>query len=321
MHDLKGAEMNHRDHQRIARAAWAYLCQPGLELHELVTAEGPAAAWAQLRERPARPAGLRDELATIEAGRLPGLAQQAATLAVRAGQVLIPEDEQWPPQLADLATTAPAAHRPPPLLCLFLAGAAPLGRLLASSLTITGARAATDYGIHVARSLAHDCANHGWTVVAGGAYGIDASAHRGALAAGAPTIAVLPGGLHRPHPAAHTHLFETITASGLLASMFAPGTPPTRHRMYLTRQLLAVLTGGTVVVEASIRSGALHTLSCAATLGKPAMVVPGPITSACSAGCHQALRGDPRTRPVTTADEIITELTAAGHTPPAPPQP
>jgi DNA processing protein len=76
-----------------------------------------------------------------------------------------------------------------------------------------------------------------------------------------------------------------------------------------------------VIVEASVRSGALHTLSWAATLGKPAMVVPGPITSACSAGCHHALRGDPRIRPVTSAGEIIAELTAAGHTPPAQPQP
>jgi DNA processing protein len=309
--------MNHRDHERIARAAWAYLCEPGPDLHELLTAEGPVATWAQLRERPYRPAGLRSELATIEAARLPQLAQQAAQRAVEAGQVVIPDDDQWPVHLADLATTAPAADRPAAPVCLFLAGAAPLGRLLASSVTITGARAATAYGIHVARSLAFDCANHGWTVAAGGGFGIDASAHRGALAAGSPTIAVQPGGLDRPHPAAHADLFDAITATGLLASMFAPGTPPTRHRFALTRKLLAALTGGTVIVEATTRSGALHTLTQAAESGKPAMVVPGPVTSACSAGCHHALRTDQRIRPVTTAGEIIAELTAAAGHPPA----
>lgn len=313
--------MNHCDQERIARAAWAYLCEPCPELHELLTAEGPVATWAQLRARPYRPAGLRSELATSEPARLPHLAQQAAQAAVEAGRVVIPDDDQWPTRLADLATTMPAADRPPAPACLFLTGAAPLRRLAAWSVTITGARAATAYGSHVASNLAFGCANHGWTVAAGGGFGIDASAHRGALAAGSPTIAVVPGGLDRPYPAAHADLFKAITATGLLASMFAPGTPPTRHRISLTRKLLSAMTGGTVIVEATIRGGALHTLTQAAEYGRAAMVVPGPVTSSCSAGCHHALRTDQRIRPVTTADEVIADLTAvAGHPPPTLPR-
>jgi DNA processing protein len=144
-------------------------------------------------------------------------------------------------------------------------------------------------------------------VVSGGAYGIDAAAHRGALAAEAVTIAVLACGVDYPYPAGHADLFAAIAGQGVVVSEWPPGCRPARTRFLVRNRVIAALGCGTVIVEAGERSGALNTARHAATLGKPLMAVPGPVTSAQSAGCHRILR-DWGASCVTRAADIIELL-------------
>lgn len=197
--------------------------------------------------------------------------------------VLVPGDRAWPRELADLQDQAPVA--------LWARGNS---GLLATPermrVGIVGARAATAYGEHVAGELAADLSNGERVVVSGGAYGIDATAHRAALAVGRPTIAILAGGLDRYYPAGNQELLERVGKDGLLVSEAAPGAAPSRSRFLQRNRLLAAVSEGVVVVEAGYRSRALNTASRAARLGRPVGAVPGPVTSAASAGCHRLLR-------------------------------
>jgi DNA processing protein len=180
---------------------------------------------------------------------------------------------------------------------------------------MVGSRAATSYGGHVAGEIAADLGERGWAVVSGGAYGIDAAAHRGALAAEAVTIAVLACGVDYPYPAGHADLFAAIAAQGLVVSEWPPGRRPARTRFLVRNRVIAALGCGTVIVEAGERSGALNTARHAANLGKPLMAVPGPVTSAQSAGCHRIIR-DWGASCVTHAGDII-ELLSPLSTPDA----
>lgn len=150
-------------------------------------------------------------------------------------------------------------------------------------------------------------------MVSGGAFGIDGAAHRGALAAQAPTVAVLSCGVDRPYPAAHGALFDRIAATGLLLSEWPPGSAPLRHRFLVRNRLIAALTRGTVVVEAAARSGALATARRAQELDRPVLVVPGPVTSALSVGCHELLReAELGARLVTSAAHVLEEVGRIG---------
>lgn len=305
---------------RAARAALAYLFDPGPHLAALVSAAGgPQAAYHQLRRDGGRPDGLRGELSGLATHLLWYIADRITeTVAAAGGRVVVPADEEWPARLPDLAAATSTstggqtstAEDVPGVLCLFVHGTAPAARLWERSVAITGSRAATAYGTQVARELGYGCATAGWTVVSGGGYGCEAAAHRAALAAGdGATVAVLPGGLDHPHPAGNRPLFEQIVdQGGLLVSVYPPGIPATRPRVVATRWLLAALSAATVLVEASRRSSSLLSLRHARVLGRPAMVVPGPVTSATSAGCHQALREDPRLALVTCTVEVLAEL-------------
>ncbi|WP_454115006.1 DNA-processing protein DprA [Microbacterium lacticum] len=197
--------------------------------------------------------------------------------------VLIPGDEAWPKALADLGDHAPFA--------LWTKGdKALLAAPIQGRVAITGARAATGYGEHVATELALGLVRDHRQIVSGGAYGIDAAAHRAALAAEAPTIAVMPGGLDRLYPAGNQDLLERVAKSGLLVSEMPPRTAPTKWRFLQRNRVLAALSGAVVVVEAGYRSGSLNTASHAAALGRPVGAVPGPVTSPASAGCHRLIR-------------------------------
>jgi DNA processing protein len=155
---------------------------------------------------------------------------------------------------------------------------------------MVGSRAASGYGAHVAGEIAADLAERGWTIVSGGAYGIDAAVHRGVLAVGGITMAVLACGVDHAYPAGHADLFAAIAADGLVVSEWPPGSHPTRLRFLVRNRVIAALTNGTVIVEAGDRSGALNTARHAAELQRPLMAVPGPVTSAQSAGCHRIIR-------------------------------
>jgi len=199
--------------------------------------------------------------------------------------LLTPEDLDWPGELQQLGASAP--------LALWLKGdASLLSTPLTSRVTVVGARASTSYGDHVATELASGLAAQGRVVVSGGTYGIDGEAHRAATATSpGSTIAVIASGLDRAYPAGHEQLFERIAdAGGLILSELPPGAAPTRWRFQQRNRLLAVLSGATVVVEAGHRSSALNIAGQAHSLGRPVGAVPGPVTSAASAGCHRLIQ-------------------------------
>jgi DNA processing protein len=206
--------------------------------------------------------------------------------ARRIGAVpLIPGRPGWPDRLADLGPTAP--------LCLWVRGDPRLDVLVDRSVALVGARAASEYGELVAGDLAGGLAGTGVCVLSGGAYGIDAAAHRGVVAVrtGAPTVALLAGGPDRLSPAGNADLLRrVIDQGGAVVAESPPGRPPSRSQFLLRNRLIAALTCATVVVEAGWRSGALSTAHHAGELLRPVGAVPGPVTSPASAGCHRLLR-------------------------------
>ncbi|KOX03896.1 DNA polymerase III subunit beta [Streptomyces sp. NRRL B-1140] len=195
-----------------------------------------------------------------------------------------PGDAEWPGQLDDLGDARP--------LGLWVRGRAGLRMWALKSVAVVGARACTEYGAHMAATLAAGLAERGWVVVSGGAYGVDGAAHRGALGAGGATVAVLACGVDRPYPRGHTQLIGRIAEQGLVIGELPPGDHPTPSRFILRNRVIAALTRGTVVVEAAHRSGSLVTARAAQRLGRHTMGVPGPATSALSAGVHDLLRGE-----------------------------
>ena len=231
--------------------------------------------------------------------------QDVARLENAGGRFLVPGDAEWPTQLEALGAATPIG--------LYVVGAN-LRLAAIRSVSVVGARAASEYGQYVASELATDLGLREWTVVSGGAYGIDAAAHRGAVAAGAVTEAVLACGVDVSYPRGHNALFTRIReGSGSLVSELPPGAHPTRPRFLQRNRVIAALTRGTVVVEAALRSGALSTAASARRLGRPVMAVPGPVTSPTSGGCHRLLRADEPTRLVTNAAEVIEEVGMIGE--------
>ncbi|WP_335986633.1 DNA-processing protein DprA [Glycomyces sp. MUSA5-2] len=225
-------------------------------------------------------------------------------------RVLIPGDPDWPAALEDLRglDSDHELHLRPPR-CLWVRGEGDPAQALSRSVTITGSRAATEYGQHVADDLASDLAGEGWTVVAGGGFGIDRAAHQGSLARGGTTVAVLACGVDTPYPRAHAPLFDTITArGGLLVSEWPPGTSPMSGRFLSRSRLLAAASAGTVVVEATARSDARSIARYAASLGRAVMFTPGPVTSSLSTGVHQIAREDWGARLVTGAQDVLNDL-------------
>jgi len=282
--------------ERVSRVALSMLVEPGQqEMWHLVATEGPVEALSRLLRgavpgRLARAAAARLAVADPVARAVEALDRCAR----QGGRLLTPDDGEWPVgRLDDL--TVLATQRDPdvlPPLCLWVRGPHDLGAATVRSVAVVGARAATSYGAHVAAELGHGLAARGWTVVSGGAYGIDAAAHRGALGAGGVTVAVLACGVDTAYPVGHAGLFERIAAEGLLVSEWPPGATPQRHRFLVRNRLIAAATPGTVVVEASVRSGALATARRARDLSRHLMAVPGPVTSAGSVGTHRLVRED-----------------------------
>jgi len=268
---------NHLDDERVARAAWSRLAEPGdVAARELVAAEGAVVALARVR------AGRGERRWQA---RLPetDAERDLRTLHRFDGRLVIPGDPEWPDGVDLLGSEAP--------FCLWVRGPLSLAVATARAVAIVGARASTPYGDRVATDLADGSAERGITVVSGAAYGIDGAAHRGALAAGGPTIAVLAGGVERPYPRGHEELIDRIVQEGAVVSEVPPGSSPTRWRFIERNRLIAALSRATVVVEAAHRSGAMGTAARADKLSLPVAAVPGPVTSALSYGCHRLLRG------------------------------
>lgn len=239
--------------------------------------------------------------------RLPELPAPEEILAFRESgiRLVCPGDPEWPGQLADLGDDQPYA--------LWLRGSADLRFNCLRSVAIVGSRAATAYGSYVAAEFAASVAARGLAVVSGGAFGVDAAAHRGALGADGVTVAVLACGVDTPYPAAHAELFDAIAAQGVIASEWPPGRHVTRLRFLVRNRVIAALATGTLVVEAGQRSGAVNTARHARDLHRRLMAVPGPVTSDLSAGCHQIVR-EWQGVLVTSAAEVIEHLSPAGLT-------
>ncbi|GAA0916618.1 DNA-processing protein DprA [Streptomyces thermoalcalitolerans] len=242
-------------------------------------------------------AGLCARAARAEPEKDLALARASGTRFVRPG------DLEWPAQLDDLGDARPTG--------LWVRGRPSLRMWALRSVALVGARACTPYGAHMAAGLAAGLAEHGWVVVSGGAYGVDGAAHRGALGAGGATVSVLACGVDRPYPRGHTELIARIARQGLVVGELPPGDHPTPSRFLVRNRVIAALTRGTVVVEAACRSGALVTARAAQRLGRHTMGVPGPATSALSAGVHDLLRGGATL--VTDAAEIVELVGAMGE--------
>jgi DNA processing protein len=291
--------------ERVARASLLRATEPavaGVVRH--VRDVGPVQAIDDIRR--GRPVGASDPAAML-ARLSAGDGEQDLEVAARFGMRLVcPGDDEWPVGLDDLAALDADC------LGLWVRGPLRLDEAARQAVAVVGTRAATEYGEHVALELSVGLAERGWTVVSGLAYGIDAAAHRGALAAPGATVAVLACGADVAYPKGNRGLYERIVADGAVVSEHPPGAAPQRARFLVRNRLIAALSAGTVVVEAAPRSGARSTARHAGELFRHVMVVPGPVTSSLSAGCHQLLRDRPDSVLVTKVDEVIEQVGPMG---------
>lgn len=301
------------DAERLARAALTRVIEPGDERGGRWLRTFGA---VELLRRLTSPEGPEDDPPGASAARLDAHRRRAAladperdlaTAATAGARFLVPGDEEWPSQLDDLADARPVG--------LWVRGHADLRIWALRSVALVGARACTPYGAHMGAVLGSGLAEKGWVVVSGAAAGVDGAVHRGALAAGGATIAVLACGVDVIYPRGHAELIGRIAEQGLLVGELPPGDHPTPSRFILRNRVIAALTRGTVVVEAEYRSGSLVTARAAQKLGRFTMGVPGPATSGLSAGVHELLRGEATL--VTDAAEIVELVGDMGELAPA----
>ena len=308
------------EQERQARMMLSRLVEPGHRgVHHAVVTLGAVEVQRVLQAGRTLP-GITPRLAAGAALRAADLdpAREQRALEVAGARQVCPGDQEWPGGLDwpdDLETARGSTLEAPPLV-LFIRGQQRLADLVQRSVAVVGARAATRYGDAIASELGAGLVDRGWSVISGGAYGIDAAAHRGALSAVGPgsaasTVAVLACGVDVAYPRGNDRLLNQIAEVGLLVSELPPGSTPTRIRFLVRNRLIAALSLGTVVVQAAARSGSLSTLHRAGALGRHQMVVPGPVNEALSVGCHQALREDPMA--VVLVTRLAEVLDCVGH--------
>lgn len=276
--------------ERTARLVWAHIAEPrDAKARALIDSLGYEAALGEVETDPRRWENFAARLAALD------IDEQRRRLDLVGVRVVVPGDDEWPESLDELAEVP---HT------LFVVGDGHLATAAERSVALVGARAATHYGQRMAAQLALGVGAHGVSVVSGGAFGIDAAAHRGALAGDAETICVVAGGVDRVYPSAHEELFARIRERGVIVSEMPLGFAPMRQRFLHRNRIIAALAPGTVVVEAGLRSGSLSTARRAEELNRVVGAVPGPVTSAASAGCHELVR-DGVAVLVTGADDVM----------------
>ncbi|HQD97013.1 MAG TPA: DNA-processing protein DprA [Propionicimonas sp.] len=292
--------------ERTARMCLAAVVEPGHPtIAEAVLSYGAAAVWASLTRPGADlPLSRRARVLVVE-----DLLAATRALGMR---FVVPGDAEWPGGTEDLRSCEPVNQLTGEPLGLWLRGAGDLAELAGTSVAIVGSRASTPYGDTVAADLGAELSEAGRSVISGGAYGVDAAAHRGCLAGRSPTVAVLAGGLDQAYPAGHHQLFERIAERGVLVSELAPGEHPTRVRFLARNRLIAAMTPGTVMVEAAARSGARNTVTWANELGRVVMAVPGPVTSATSVTPHRLIR-EAEAVLITRAPDVLELLSPLGR--------
>jgi DNA processing protein len=289
---------------RIAAAGLSRVLEPGVILPGDLARLQPCELWEALRTGAAGTKKWSGRVAAADPARD---LERAAALGIR---FVIPGDEEYPDyvsyRLAIAASRITGGDAP---WGLWIRGAGRLDQILRQSVTFTGSRASSTYGEKASTDLASDVAQREWTVVTGGGYGCESSATRGALDAGGQCVAVLASGVDVPYPRSNEALLDKIASSGVLVSELPPSSSPTKDRFTARNRLLAVLTKGTVVVEASERSGALHVAGWAHRTGRPLLAVPGQITDRMSDGPNSLLRKGIATV-ATCADDIVNRLTS-----------
>jgi len=298
---LAGHDLGRDDQlQLFARAAWSGIAEPGDRLAGVLVQQlgavealrtvltGPtvAALLVRLRDGAAVDVG-EQQVAQALARWRPRLDMSTTVHALRQAvrvdaRLLVPADLRWPAGVDDLGEHAPIA--------LWVRGTDAALAALARSIALVGARAATGYGEHVAMESSAGLVDRGYAIVSGAAYGIDGMAHRAALASHGQTVAFLAGGVDRFYPSGHEALLTRIVAEGAVISELPCGQAPTKWRFLQRNRLIAAASQATVVLEAGWRSGSLNTAAHASSLGRPLGAVPGPVTSAASAGCHRLIR-------------------------------
>jgi DNA processing protein len=294
-----GESSRNLDGDTLARAAWTVIAEPqdddagrliaavGAEeaLHLILSTEEKM--WEEIPLEK-----LRARVATRSTGTLRPILDGSLRLGI---ELVTPSHPHWPHRLDDLGTGAPYA--------LWVRGnTSMLGAV--EQIAVVGARAATGYGEHVTMEITAGLVDRGHQIVSGAAYGIDGMAHRATLAAQGDTVAYLAGGVDRYYPSGHEALLTRIAQSGAVVSEMPLFSAPTKWRFLARNRLIAASAKATVVVEAGFRSGSLNTAGYAIALGRPVGAVPGPVTSATSAGCHRLIRDCGATL-VTTAEEVV----------------
>lgn len=303
--------------EREARIAWSLLTEPGDVTAFRYRTEFPTALESVLSVlQPNRQAwpwkldGLDKDTAAQALEYQQGMARWLrrinadefvavlAKLTLLGIQTLIPGDDNWPGERFEsrLFEATP--------VILYVRGDVELLHHRHNIVGLTGARAASGYGEHVAMEFSAGLADRGYVLVAGAAYGVDGMVHRAAIASQGKTIAVLAGGVDRSYPSGHEALLERIADCGAVVSEMPPGTSPTKGRFMQRNRIIAALADAVVVVEAGWRSGSLNTAGHAAAMNIPLGAVPGPITSPASAGCHRLIRECGATC-VTSVDQIV----------------
>jgi DNA protecting protein DprA len=228
-----------------------------------------------------------------------GAAALLESIESAGGVFIAPGDASWPQQLDDLAT---------PPIGLVVKGK--VDSLKTRSIAIVGTRNPTPYGARIASDFAAGFVDREWSIVSGGAYGIDTHAHKGALIAEGITIAVIASGIDINYPAGNERLFTEIAELGAIVSEVMPGTPAFPSRFLTRNRIIAALSMSTLVVEAAFRSGSLRTARDAAELMRPVMAIPGPINSPTSEGTHRLIgeRAAEIVTSVSDAVELISSL-------------
>ena len=231
-------------------------------------------------------------LESILSGSYPAEKTRAIITSIRAADVgqilyeiekagakfLTPEHEHWPVGVNQLVN---------PPIGLVVKGDSTC--LITDSLAIVGSRKPTNYGANVASEFARGFSDLGWTIISGGAYGIDSYAHRATLQANGITIAVLATGIEVAYPKSNQKLFNEMSAHGAFISELMPHESAMPSRFLVRNRLIASIAKATLVVEAAYKSGSLRTAHDAAELLRPVMAIPGPINSAMSQGCHRLI--------------------------------
>ena len=275
------------------QVAWAYLAHVahgcGVLVHLLVSLVGVEEAAAAIQRREVSEELLR---VTARSWEFSGAEADLETAAVMGARLVTPGDAEWPQRLRMagwLEGSTPVA--------LWVRGQGVLPGADVATVAVTGTRAATAYGEHVASEFAGDLAMRGAAVLSGSGFGIEGSVLRAALGVGASPVAVLPCGLDRAYPSGHARLLERVAEQGVVVSEYPFGSEPRRERFHGSARLLAALADANdngiiniadavVVPEAGGRGRALSVAREAHRLGRAVYAVPGPVTSAASTGCH-----------------------------------